>query len=160
MDQQSIIPANELQTWAEQVHREGGRIVFTNGCFDLLHPGHIALLKAAAEMGEVLIVAINSDESVRKLKGQSRPIHSAEERAEILLAVRWVNNVTVFEEDTPYDLINKIKPDVLVKGGDWPINEIVGYDIVKASGGSVKSLSFHAGNSTTAIIEKINKNHG
>lgn len=158
MDQQSIIPANQLQTWAEQIHREGGRIVFTNGCFDLLHPGHIALLKAAAEMGEVLIVAINSDETVRKLKGQSRPIHSAAERAEILLAIRWVNNVTVFEEDTPLETIQRVRPDVLVKGAEYGEGEIVGEEFLKEYGGLTVRFPMQKRHATSDIIRRIASN--
>jgi D-beta-D-heptose 7-phosphate kinase/D-beta-D-heptose 1-phosphate adenosyltransferase len=158
VDQQSIIPENELQSWAERVHREGGRIVFTNGCFDLLHPGHIALLKEAAEMGEVLIVAINSDESVRRLKGESRPLHSAAERAEILLAVRWVNNVTVFEEDTPLETIQRVRPDVLVKGAEYGEGQIVGEELLKEYGGLTVRFPMRKGHATSDIIRRITSN--
>ena len=151
---------NEITDLVKNLREQGKKIVFTNGCFDIIHAGHVQYLQEAKELGDVLIIGLNSDTSVKRLKGEGRPINDQNNRAVVLNGLKAIGYVIIFEQDTPYDLINKIKPDALVKGGDWPINEIVGYDIVKASGGIVKSLSFHAGNSTTAIIEKINKNHG
>lgn len=133
------------------------KIVFTNGCFDILHVGHVRYLQEARSLGDKLIVGINSDESVRGLKGELRPIVSEDMRKEMLLALKAVDEVYIFNEETPWDLINKIQPDVLVKGGDWAVSEIVGSDIVQKKGGQVFSLKFHEGNSTTGIIEKVLK---
>ncbi|MFO7897346.1 MAG: D-glycero-beta-D-manno-heptose 1-phosphate adenylyltransferase [Candidatus Cloacimonadales bacterium] len=135
--------------------RENQRVVFTNGCFDILHAGHVQYLQAARALGDLLVVGLNSDASVRRLKGSSRPINSQEDRALVLAALSSVDYVFIFEEDTPYKLIQKIKPDILVKGGDWQISEIVGSDLVLARGGEVKSLLFVPGKSSSSIIEKI-----
>ena len=131
------------------------KTVFTNGCFDVLHVGHLRYLKEARSMGDRLVVGLNNDSSVRKLKGEKRPIHTEVERKEMLLSLRFVDEVHIFDEDTPLRLIKEIKPDVLVKGGDWALNTIVGYDFVTERGGSVHSLSFYEGYSTTNTIEKI-----
>ncbi len=131
------------------------RVVFTNGCFDILHVGHSRYLAEAASLGDILVVGLNSDESVKRLKGESRPINNEAMRAEMLLALRSVDYVITFDEDTPLELIKEIKPDVLVKGGDWPVEKIVGHEIVLEAGGEVKSLAFHPGNSTTSLAEKI-----
>jgi rfaE bifunctional protein nucleotidyltransferase chain/domain len=133
-------------------------VVFTNGCFDVIHPGHIYILERAKALGDVLIVGLNSDASVKRLKGASRPIFNQNDRSEILDALKSVDYVTIFEEDTPLKLIEFFKPDVLVKGGDWPIEKIVGYDFVASYGGMVKSIPYIQGYSTTHIIEKIQKN--
>lgn len=133
----------------------GKRVVFTNGCFDLLHNGHARYLKEAAMLGDVLVVGLNSDDSVRRLKGPSRPLLEQHERAELLAALGVVDYVIVFEEDTPYRLIAKLQPDVLVKGGDWAPEQIVGADIVLAKGGIVRSLSLVEGISTSEIIARI-----
>jgi D-beta-D-heptose 7-phosphate kinase/D-beta-D-heptose 1-phosphate adenosyltransferase len=135
--------------------RNGRRVVFTNGCFDLLHPGHIRILEESRALGDVLIVGINSDESVRILKGEGRPILPERERAEILAAMECVDAVIVFDELTPRETIAALLPDVLVKGGDWPGNQIVGREEVEAAGGRVVSIPVVAGYSTTAILEKI-----
>jgi rfaE bifunctional protein nucleotidyltransferase chain/domain len=132
-------------------------IVFTNGCFDIIHAGHVQYLEEARSLGEILIVGLNSDASVKRLKGASRPINNQQDRAFVLAGLEAVNYVIVFDEDTPYNLIDAIKPDVLVKGGDWSENSIVGADIVKAKGGKVISLPFREGLSTTTIIEKAGK---
>jgi D-sedoheptulose 7-phosphate isomerase len=129
--------------------------VFTNGCFDILHPGHIELLKQARALGDKLIVGLNSDESVRRMKGSDRPFVPQEQRAEVLRGLRYVDEVVIFDELTPENLIRKIKPDVLVKGGDWGPGEIVGADIVEQSGGRVVSIPLVDGLSSTAIVEKI-----
>jgi rfaE bifunctional protein nucleotidyltransferase chain/domain len=131
------------------------KIVFTNGCFDLLHPGHVDYLERAKVLGDVLVVGLNSDESVRRLKGPKRPINPEMDRALVLAGLGCVNFVIIFSEDTPYNLIKAVQPDVLVKGGDWPIDKIVGKDIVLANGGEVKSLDFLPGYSTTSLIDKI-----
>lgn len=132
----------------------GKKVVFTNGCFDLLHVGHVRYLDQAASLGDVLIVGINSDASVKRLKGPTRPIQNENDRAEILAALKSVSHTILFTEDTPYNLIAAVKPDILVKGGDWKPEQIVGSDIVLAHGGEVKSLLFIDGKSTTKIIER------
>ena len=136
---------------------EKKKIVFTNGCFDLLHVGHIRYLSNAKKLGDFLIVGLNSDESVKILKGQNRPINQFEDRAMLLLALRSVDLVIMFEEQTPENLINKIVPDVLVKGGDYDIEDIAGYHTVIKNGGKVKTLDFYKGYSSTNYIKKINK---
>ena len=138
--------------------RAGERIVFTNGVFDLLHPGHVRYLRAAKRLGDVLVVGLNSDRSVRRLdKGPERPLVRERDRAEVLAALEMVDYVTIFGADTPYELIKATRPDVLVKGGDWTIDRIVGADLVLARGGVVKSLRFAPGYSTTSLVKKITK---
>ena len=139
--------------------RDAGKIVvFTNGCFDLLHSGHITLLEIASGEGDLLIVGLNSDSSVTRLKGEGRPVQSEDERAEALLEIEAVNVVTIFSEDTPLELIDSIKPDVLVKGGDYSSDEIVGADIVLSRGGEVVRVPLLEGISTTRIIkERVGK---
>jgi rfaE bifunctional protein nucleotidyltransferase chain/domain len=139
----------------EGLRNEGFRLVFTNGCFDLLHPGHVRYLAAAREMGDHLLVAVNSDGSVRKIKGPSRPVQPEHVRAELLAALESVDSVIVFNEETPLRVIEALLPDVLVKGGDWREEDIVGADVVKARGGWVRSIPFEEGFSTTALIESI-----
>lgn len=136
---------------------EKKKIVFTNGCFDLLHVGHIRYLSNAKKLGDFLIVGLNSDESVKILKGQNRPINQFQDRAMLLSALRSVDLVIMFEEQTPENLINKIVPDVLVKGGDYDIEDIAGYHTVIKNGGKVKTLDFYKGYSSTNYIKKINK---
>ena len=135
--------------------RNGRRIVFTNGCFDLLHPGHIGSLEQARALGDALIVGLNSDASVRALKGVGRPVLPERERAEILAALECVDAVIIFDELTPREVIARLLPDVLVKGGDWPGNQIVGREEVEAAGGRVVSIPVVPGYSTTAILRKI-----
>ncbi len=137
-------------------NREGKKIVFTNGCFDILHAGHVTYLQKAKELGDILVVGINSDSSVKRLKGDSRPINGVEDRMKILAALACVDYVVVFEEDTPLDLIKQIKPDILVKGGDYEIDKIVGADYVASYGGITTTIPLVEGRSTTAVIEKIN----
>ena len=134
------------------------KIVFTNGCFDLLHIGHVSYLEEAKKLGDILIVGINSDDSVKKIKGPTRPIQNENDRSNILAALKAVDHTILFSEDTPINLIKKIKPDVLVKGGDWQIEQIVGSDFVLNYGGKVQSLNFVDGKSTTSLIEKSKKN--
>jgi rfaE bifunctional protein nucleotidyltransferase chain/domain len=135
--------------------RNGKRVVFTNGCFDLLHPGHIHSLEAARKLGDFLIVGINSDESVRTLKGEGRPLIPAQERAEILANLECVDGVLIFEELTPQKTVAALLPDILVKGSDWPGNQIVGREEVEAAGGKVVLIDVVPGYSTTEIIKKI-----
>ena len=135
--------------------RNGRRVVFTNGCFDLLHPGHIRSLELARAMGDVLIVGLNSDASVRRLKGEGRPVISELERAEILAALESVDAVVIFDDLTPRDVIARLLPDFLVKGGDWPGDQIVGREEVEAAGGRVVSIPVVPGYSTSAILRKI-----
>ncbi|MGC2232785.1 MAG: D-glycero-beta-D-manno-heptose 1-phosphate adenylyltransferase [Candidatus Acidiferrum sp.] len=135
--------------------RNGRRVVFTNGCFDLLHPGHIGSLEQARALGDSLIVGLNSDSSVRQLKGEGRPVLPERERAEILAALECVDAVVIFEEPTPLELIARLLPAVLVKGGDWPGDQIVGREEVEAAGGRVVSIPVVPGYSTTAILRKI-----
>ena len=145
-----------VDAFLNQKHRLAGKkIVFTNGCFDLLHPGHVDYLERAKALGDILVVGLNSDSSVRRLKGDERPINTEIDRARVLAGLWCVDFVIIFNEDTPYNLIKAIEPDVLVKGGDWPIEKIVGRDIVLARGGIVKSLNFLPGYSTTSLIDKI-----
>jgi len=133
------------------------KIVFTNGCFDLIHRGHIEYLAKASALGDVLVVGLNTDASVRSIKGRSRPLQDEYSRALILAAMRFVDFVVLFDEDTPENLIRKIQPDVLVKGGDYKSSEIVGYDIVTAKGGKVLTIELVENYSTTKLIKKIRK---
>ena len=151
-----VFSLSELVTEVEK-RRKGRKIVFTNGCFDLLHVGHVRYLQEARALGDELIVALNTDASVRKLKGPDRPVQTQDDRAEILAALECVSAVTFFDDPTPIGVIKKVLPDVLVKGGDWPVEKIVGADVVMKNGGTVKSLPFHPGRSTTGLIEKILK---
>ena len=141
----------------KKIKAERKKIVFTNGCFDLLHVGHIRYLSQAKKLGDFLIIGLNSDRSVKKLKGKDRPINSFEDRAILLSALNSVDLVIKFEEQTPENLIKDIVPDVLVKGGDYNIEDIVGYQTVMQNGGQVKTLSFYDGYSSTNYIDKINK---
>ncbi len=133
------------------------KIVFTNGCFDLLHYGHVDYLSKAKDLGDVLIVGLNTDSSVKKLKGEHRPLQNEASRATILASLLFVDAVVLFDEDTPYNLISLIRPAVLVKGSDYKTNQIVGYDILKTYHGEVKTIDFVPGYSTSAIEEKIKK---
>jgi D-beta-D-heptose 7-phosphate kinase/D-beta-D-heptose 1-phosphate adenosyltransferase len=150
-----LLDRNHLAIERQRLGREGKRVVFTNGCFDLLHPGHVRYLAQARALGDALIVAINSDRSVRALKGKGRPILSEQERGEVLCGLRSVDYVTVFDEETPRELIATLLPDILVKGGDWTPNNIVGREEVEAAGGRVLSLPYVEGQSTSDIIERI-----
>ena len=135
------------------------KIVFTNGCFDLLHLGHIEYLAKAADLGGVLIVGLNSDFSVRKIKGHHRPINDEHSRAMVLASLSFVNAVVLFDEETPYELIKVIQPDILIKGKDYKVKEIVGYDIVSAKGGEIITIDLTEGYSTTKIEERIIRYH-
>ena len=144
---------------AARLHAVGKKIVFTNGVFDLLHPGHVRYLQQARQLGDALVVGLNSDRSVRANKGPERPITPEDERAEVLSALACVDAVVVFDEETPHDLIAAVQPDVLVKGADWAADAIVGRDIVEARGGRVVRVPVETGYSTTAIVRKIRETH-
>lgn len=150
-----ILPLKKAIERVSELKRQGRRVVFTNGCFDLLHPGHTQYLAAARKLGDCLLVAINSDRSVRELKGAGRPIFPEGERAEILAALQSVDFVTVFDSPTPREVIAIMLPDVLVKGSDWGPDQIVGRDEVQASGGEVVTVPVVSGFSTTSLIQAI-----
>jgi rfaE bifunctional protein nucleotidyltransferase chain/domain len=154
-----ILPLPELREHLALLRALGKKIVFTNGCFDLIHTGHTRYLAKARSLGDVLVVAVNSDASVRSLKGDKRPINAATERMETLAALADVDFVLEFSEPDPYRVIKELEPDVLVKGGDWPIEKIIGRDIVQARGGTVVNVPFVDGQSTTGIIERIVKRY-
>ncbi len=152
-----MVTAEELAARLEAERRAGRRVVFTNGCFDLIHTGHTRYLAQAKALGDVLVVGLNTDRSVAAIKGPDRPIRSQESRAEVLAALESVDYVVLFDEDTPARLIEALKPDVLVKGGDWPPERIVGADFVLGRGGRVESLPLIPGESSSAIIERIRR---
>lgn len=147
-----------LKEEIDPLKAEGKKIVFTNGCFDIIHPGHTRYLHAARELGDYLIVAVNSDRSAKAIKGEGRPILSEGARAELLAALSCVDGVIIFDEDNPLKVIKFLMPDILVKGGDWAEDEIIGADVVKRAGGDVRRIPFVTGYSTTDIIRKV-KNH-
>jgi len=150
-----IMPRGELSRKLKALREEGKTVVFTNGCFDLLHPGHLKYLEEARSWGDFLVVAINSDGSVKRLKGPERPILDEKSRCELIAGLHCVDFVTLFSEDTPKEIIDELLPGVLVKGGDWPTDQIVGRETVEKHGGKVMNIRFEAGHSTTGIIEKI-----
>jgi rfaE bifunctional protein nucleotidyltransferase chain/domain len=150
-----IIPSARITELSQKLHSEGKKLVFTNGCFDILHAGHVTYLTQARALGDVLILGLNSDLSVKRLKGDNRPVNAEMQRALVLAGLSAVDYICIFAEDTPYELIKKVQPDVLVKGGDWQVSEIVGSDLVLANGGLVKSLSFVEGLSSTNIIRRL-----
>ena len=151
---QKVLASAQLEEVLNSYRKQNKKVVFTNGCFDLLHIGHVRYLEQAKSLGDILIVGINSDLSVQKLKGPTRPIQNENDRAEILASLKAVDHTVIFTEETPLRLIQQVKPDLLVKGGDWKPDQIVGSDFVMANGGQVKSLQFIEGRSTTSIIEK------
>jgi len=157
MSADKIISPDEIKAVADRLRAQKATIVFTNGVFDLLHPGHVDYLTAARKEGSHLIVGVNSDASARRIKGEKRPLVRLEERIEVLAAWEAVSLVTWFEEDTPEQIIRRIRPDVLIKGDDWKIEEIVGKGFVESCGGRVLTLPYNKGYSTSAIIEKILK---
>lgn len=150
-----ILTADEAARFAEQVRSRGGKVVFTNGVFDILHPGHVRYLRDARALGDALIVAVNSDRSVRALhKGPDRPINPERERAEVLLALESVDAAVIFDEDTPHEIISLVQPDILVKGSDWGADNIVGRDVVEGRGGRVVRIPLAPGFSTSFLIDK------
>ncbi len=150
-----LVSQDELILYVAERKRNAQRVVFTNGCFDLLHPGHIRCLEQARALGDLLVVAINSDWGVRQLKGDRRPVIPQEERAEVLAALAAVDYVVIFDEPTPRDLVARLLPDVLVKGGDWGRDEIVGREEVAAAGGRIVSVPVEPGYSTTSILSRL-----
>jgi D-beta-D-heptose 7-phosphate kinase/D-beta-D-heptose 1-phosphate adenosyltransferase len=146
--------ADEAAEFAARIQRRGGKVVFTNGVFDLLHPGHVRYLQDARALGNALIVAVNSDRSVRSNKGPDRPISPEHERAEVLLALASVDAAVIFDEDTPHAIVSRIQPDILVKGADWGEHDIVGRDVVETRGGRVVRIELSPGHSTTELIRK------
>lgn len=152
---QKIISGPEIDRYAYRMGFIGKKVVFTNGCFDILHRGHLEYLQAAADLGDILVVGLNSDASVKRLKGENRPINNQNDRAFALASLVFVDAVIIFDEDTPLELIQRVKPNVLVKGGDYSIGNIVGADFVKNIGGEVQVIPFVDGYSTTQIIEKM-----
>ena len=144
-----------LKSLLNKLKNENKKIVFTNGCFDIIHSGHIYYLKEAKTFGDILVVALNSDNSIKRIKGKNRPIISEKNRLIIMESLYFVDYVTIFNEDTPYNLIKEITPNILVKGGDWEINKIVGKDIVEKNGGKVINIPYQKGISTTEIINRI-----
>jgi rfaE bifunctional protein nucleotidyltransferase chain/domain len=157
--QTKVKTVEELRPLLAILRAAGKKIVFTNGCFDLIHTGHTRYLAIARSFGDILVVAVNSDASVNTIKGEKRPINSQQERAEALAALESVDFVTIFSEPDPYKVIVALQPDVLVKGGDWPIEKIIGRDVVEAQGGKVVNVPFVEGQSTTGIIERILKKY-
>lgn len=156
---EKVLALEDLPARVSELRKQGRKIVFTNGCFDILHPGHLSYLQKARALGDVLIVGINSDRSVKELKGNLRPIFDQEERCELLSGFESVSFITIFDESTPRDLIKVILPDVLVKGGDWRLEQIVGREEVEASGGRVVSVPYEEGYSSSAIIQRILKRY-
>jgi rfaE bifunctional protein nucleotidyltransferase chain/domain len=151
-----VVGRAELREALAGERRAGRTVVFTNGCFDLLHPGHVRSLREARGFGDLLVVGVNSDRSVSRLgKGAGRPILTEDERAEVLAALEMVDYVAIFDEDTPLELIHAVEPDVLVKGGDWNEADIVGAEGVRGSGGRVARMSYHPGLSTTEVVRRI-----
>ncbi len=150
-----VVSLPELLEVRRRLKKEGKRVVFTNGCFDILHRGHVDYLMKARAMGDVLVVGLNTDASVRNLKGQDRPIVEQDDRAHVLASLQAVDFVCFFEEDTPIEIIRALIPDVLVKGADWAVTEVVGKDIVEQAGGSVQTIEFLPNRSTSGLIRKI-----
>lgn len=151
----TLLSLEEFLEIRKKIKEEGKKLVFTNGVFDIIHRGHVDYLNRAKALGDYLVVALNSDASVKRLKGEERPINKLEDRAFVLANLKAVDFVVSFEEDTPFEIISAIVPDVLVKGGDWKIDQIVGRDIVEANGGKVYSLPYVENYSTTNIINKM-----
>lgn len=149
-----------LKTWREELRAQNKKLVFTNGVFDILHAGHVTYLNKARNLGDVLIVGLNSDESTRSIKGSKRPLQHEEDRATLLAGLKMCDAVAVFDQDTPFDLIELVIPDVLVKGGDYTVDTIVGRETVERNGGKVLPLSFVEGRSTTGIVERIVERYG
>ncbi|HOW57196.1 MAG TPA: D-glycero-beta-D-manno-heptose 1-phosphate adenylyltransferase [Smithellaceae bacterium] len=156
---QKILNRQDLKIELDKLRARGKKIAFTNGCFDILHVGHVRYLREAGKTADVLVLALNSDSSVREIKGEKRPIVPEEERAEVLASFEFINYITIFSEQTPLELINYLQPDILIKGGDWPEEKVVGRNEVKKWGGRVVIVPEIAGKSTTNIVEKIKKTY-
>jgi rfaE bifunctional protein nucleotidyltransferase chain/domain len=153
------VTRDDARSLVAELRASGKTIVFTNGVFDLMHPGHLRYLRAARALGDALIVGVNSDRSTRANKGPQRPITPEDERSEVLAALACVDGTVIFDEETPHDLIAALQPDVLVKGADWAADAIIGRDIVEARGGRVVRMHIEPGYSTTAIVERIRQTH-
>lgn len=154
---QKVAPLSRVRSRVQRARRSGAKVVFTNGCFDLLHPGHVRYLAGARARGDLLVVGVNSDRSVRALKGPGRPVQSEDARAEVLAALAAVDHVVVFDAETPIDVIRALEPDVLAKGADWAAHEIVGADEVRSWGGRVARIPLVPGQSTTRLVERSAK---
>lgn len=157
---EKILDRESLRSNLDMLRKEGKKIAFTNGCFDILHVGHVRYLREAKKTADVLVLALNSDSSVRTLKGEKRPLVPENERAEVLAALEFIDFITIFPELTPLELINYLKPDVLIKGGDWPEEKVVGREEVKSWGGRVAIIPEVEGKSTTNIVDKIKNIYG
>lgn len=151
-----IIDTKQLSALQKQWNNEGKKVVFTNGCFDIVHRGHVEYLAKAAQFGDLMVVGLNADASVSRLKGANRPVQDQQARAIVLASMSFVDAVVFFDQDTPYELIKAVQPDYLVKGADYNPEDIVGYDIVTAKGGEVKTIELVKGYSTSAVIQKAN----
>ena len=156
---QKIVSLVSLKRRIAQYRREGKSIAFTNGCFDILHYGHVNYLQKAKKPDRILIIGLNGDKSIKKIKGPKRPIVAEKERACVLAALACVDHVTIFQDETPFNLINALKPDILIKGSDWKGRDVAGSDIVKASGGKVEYMRYIPGSSSTSIIETVLKRY-
>jgi rfaE bifunctional protein nucleotidyltransferase chain/domain len=152
-----VLSRSDTRDLVARLRAEGKTVVFTNGVYDLLHPGHLRYLYAARAQGDALIVGVNSDRSVRAIKGPARPVHPEQERAEIVAALRGIDAAVVFDEDTPHEIIAALQPDVLVKGADWPADQIVGRDLVEARGGRVVLVQVEPGYSSTNLIDRMRR---
>jgi len=153
-----VISREDAARWVRELQTRGLKVVFTNGCFDLLHPGHVDYLEEARSLGDALIVAVNTDASVRRLgKGPARPLNPERDRARVLAALAAVDRVVLFDEDNPYEILTELQPDVLVKGGDYRLEEVVGREIVLARGGQVRILPFREGYSTTVLLDRLRR---
>ena len=150
-----ILDRNTLKNELDALRNNGKKIAFTNGCFDILHIGHVRYLREAKKTADILVLALNSDSSVKKIKGEKRPLVPQEDRAEIMAALEFIDFVTIFDETTPLELINLLKPDVLIKGGDWAEDKVVGRDEIKKWGGKLTLIPEINGKSTTSIVDKI-----
>lgn len=151
----NVLSKEEMLEIRNRLKKEGKKVVFTNGCFDILHPGHVDYLNKAKALGDVLILGLNSDSSIKRIKGEKRPVLNQDERAAITSNLKAVDYVVIFEEDDPFNIISYLIPDVLVKGADWSLDKIIGRDIVEANGGEVKAIKFVTDQSTTNIIKKV-----
>ncbi|MBN1473924.1 MAG: D-glycero-beta-D-manno-heptose 1-phosphate adenylyltransferase [Syntrophaceae bacterium] len=154
-----ILDRNTLKNKLEELRKKGKKIAFTNGCFDILHIGHVRYLREAKKTADILVLALNSDASVKKIKGKKRPLVPQEDRAEIMAALEFIDFVTIFDETTPLELINLLKPDVLIKGGDWAEDDVVGRDEIKKWGGKLTLIPEIKGKSTTSIVDKIRQTY-
>lgn len=155
---QGLLDRKDLSTFSTRIRKDGKKLVTTNGCFDILHVGHVRILKEARSLGDILLVGINSDDSVKRLKGPQRPINNANSRAEILLSLKCVDYVTIFDEGTPVEFLSIVKPDIHVKGSDYKPEDLEETPVVEAGGGKIHILSLVPGHSTTGLVEKLKAN--